>query len=270
MEWAVNGLARKPYPGGRGETGIGSTSGSLQVWPPHRDVEFIIELHPSTLPISMTPHRMAPVELQEFKVQLHELLDKGFIRSSTSTWGAPVLFSNKKDKTLQLCIDYIQLNRVTVKYQYPLSRIDDLSNQLKGALVYSKMDLRIGYHQLRVRETNIPKIMFRTWYGHFKFTVMPFRLTNAPATFMDLMHRVFQPYLDQFVMVFVDDILIYSQSEEEHEDHLQIVLQALKDHQFYAKFSKCEFWLTKVRLLGHVMSASSVSVDPEKVEAVMS
>ena len=126
MEWTIDGLASKPYPGGRGETRIGSTSGSLQVWPPHRDVDFIIELHPGTSPISMTPHRMAPIELQEFKVQLQELLDKGFIRSSTSTWATLIMFSNKKDKTLRLCIDYRQLNRVTVKNRYPLPRIDDL------------------------------------------------------------------------------------------------------------------------------------------------
>ena len=143
-------------------------------------------------------------------------------------------------------------------------------DQLRGARVYSKIDLRTGYHQLRVRETEIPKTAFRTRYRHFEFTVMPFGLTNAPAAFMDLMHRVFQPYLDQFVMVFANDILIYSQSEWEHEYHLRIVLQLLKDHQLYAKFSKCEFWLIEVRFLGHVVSASGVSVDSEKVEAVMS
>ena len=165
----------------------------------------------------MTPHRMAPVELQELRVQIQELLDKGFIRPSTSPWGAPVLFAKKKDKTLRLCIDYRQLNRVTIKNRYPLPRNYDLFNQLRGALVYSKIDLRTGYHQLRVRDTDIPKTTFRTRYGHFDFTVMPFGLTNAPAAFMDLMHRIFQPYLDQFVVVFVDDILIYSQSEWEHE-----------------------------------------------------
>ena len=166
--------------------------------PPQRVVEFGIELHPGTSPISMTPHRMAPIELQELKVQLQELLDKGFIRPSTSPWGAPVLFAKKKDKILRLCIDYRQLNRVTIKNWYPLLRIDDLFDQLRGARVYSKIDLRTGYHQLRVKETDIPKTTFRTRYGHFEFTVMPFRLTNAPAAFMDLMHRVFQPYLDQF------------------------------------------------------------------------
>ena len=143
-------------------------------------------------------------------------------------------------------------------------------DQLRGARVYSKIDLRTAYHQLMVREIDIPKTVFRTRYGHFEFTMMPFGLTNAPATFMDLMHRVFQPYLDQFVMVFVDDILIYSQLEWECEDHLRIVLQLLIDHQLYSKFNKCEFWLTEVRFLGHVVSASGVSMDPEKVEAVMS
>ena len=143
-------------------------------------------------------------------------------------------------------------------------------DQLRGARVYSKIDLRIGYHQLRVKETDIPKTKFRTRYGHFEFTVMPFGLTNAPSAFTDLMHRIFQPYLDQFFVVFVDEILIFSWSEWEHEYHLRIVVQLLRDHQLYAKFSKCEFWLTEVRFLGHMVSASGVSVDPEKVEAVMS
>ena len=143
-------------------------------------------------------------------------------------------------------------------------------DQLRGARVYSKIDLRTGYHQLRVKETDIPKTAFKTHYGHFEFTVMPFGLTNAPVAFMDLMHRIFQPYLDQFVVVFMEDILIYSQSEWENEYDLRIVLQLLRNHQLYAKFSKCEFWLTDVRILGHVVSASGVSVDPEKVEVVMS
>ena len=244
-------------------------SDELPGLPPPRDVDFRIKLHPGTLPISMTPHRMAPVELQELKVQIQELLGKGFIRPSTSPWGAPILFAKKKDKTLRLCIDYRQLNRVTIKNRYPLPRIDDLFDQLRGARVYSKIDLRTGYHQLRGREADIPKTAFKTRYGHFEFTVMPFGLTNAPTRFMGLMNRVFQPYLDQFVVVFVDDILIYSQSEVEHEDHLRIVLQLLRDHQLYAKFSKCEFWLAKVGFLGHVVLASGVSVNPGKVEVVM-
>ena len=174
-------------------------------------------------------------------------MDKGFIRPSTSPWGASVLVAKKRGKTLRLCIDYMQLNRVTIKNRYPLPRIGDLFDQLRGVRVYSKIDLRIGYHQLRVRDTDIPKTAFRTRYRHFEFTVMPIGLTNALAAFMDLMHRVFHPYLDQFVVVFVDEILIYSQSEWEHEYHLKIVLQLLRDHQLYAKFSKCEFWLTEVR-----------------------
>ena len=142
--------------------------------------------------------------------------------------------------------------------RYPLPRIDDLFNQLRGARVYSKIDLCTSYHQLRVREADIPKKVFRTRYGSFEFTLMPFGLMNVPTAFMDLMHRVFQPYLDQFVVVFVDNILIYSPSDKEHE------------HEVYAKFSKCKFWLTVVRFLGHVVSTSGVSVDHEKVEAVMS
>ena len=248
----------------------GCFSEELAGLPLSRDVDFRIELHPGMSPISMNPHRMAPVELEELKVKIQELLGKGFLRSSTSPWGASVLFAKKKDKTLRLCINYRQLNRVTIKNRYPLPRIDDLFDQLRGAKVYSKIDLRTGYHQLRVREADIPKIAFRTRYGHFEFTVMPFGLTNAPAAFIDLMNRVFQPYLDQFVVVFVNDILIYSQSEVEHEDHLRIVLQLLRDHQLYAKFSKCKFWLTEVGFLGHVVSASGVSVDPGKVESVMS
>ena len=187
--------------------------------PPQRVVDFGIDLHPGTSPISMPPHRMAPIELQELTVQLQELLDKGFIRPSTSPWGAPVLLAKRKDKTFRLCIDYRQLNRVIIKNRYPLPRIDDLFDQLRGARVCFKIDLRTGYHQLRVREIDIPKTTFRTHYGHFEFTVMPFRLTNVPVAFMYLMHRVFQPYLDQFVVVFVGDILIYSQSEWEHEYH---------------------------------------------------
>ena len=159
----------------------------------------------------------------------------------------------KRTRLFELCIDYRQLNRVIIKNRYPLPRIDDLFDQLKGTQVYSKIDLHTGYHQLRVREADIPKTEFRTRYGHFELIVIPFGLTNALMAFMDLMHRVFQPYLDQFVVVFVDDILICFQSEEEHENHLRIVLQSLREHQLYTKFSKCEFWLIEVKFLGHVV-----------------
>ena len=166
-------------------------SDELPGLPPHRDVDFVIKLHLGTLPIFMTPHRMAPVELQERMVQIQDLLDRGFIRPSTSPWGAPVLFVKKKDKNLRLCIDYRKLNRVMIKNRYPLPRIDDLFDQLRGAQVYSKIDLHIGYHQLRVREADIPKTTFRVWYGHFELTVMPFGLANALVAFINLMHKVF-------------------------------------------------------------------------------
>ena len=154
-----------------------------------------------------------------------------------------MLFVRKKDGTLRLCIDYRQLNQVTIKNKYPLPRIDDLFDQLQGASVFSKVDLRTGYHQLRIKKEDIPKTAFRTRYGHYEFTVMPFGLTNAPAAFMDLMNRIFKEFLDQFVIVFIDDILVYSKSLEEHELHLTRVLQTLKEHALYTKFSKCEFWL---------------------------
>ncbi|KAL0553580.1 hypothetical protein IC582_007480 [Cucumis melo] len=236
--------------------------------PPHRVVEFAIELEPGTVPISRAPYRMAPAELKELKVQLQELLDKGFIRPSVSPWGAPVLFVKKKDGSMRLCIDYRELNKVTVKNRYPLPRIDDLFDQLQGATVFSKIDLRSGYHQLRIKGEDVPKTAFRSRYGHYEFIVMSFGLTNAPAVFMDLMNRVFREFLDTFVIVFIDDILIYSKTEAEHEEHLRMVLQTLRDNKLYAKFSKCEFWLKQVSFLGHVVSKAGVSVDPAKIEAV--
>ncbi|KAL0536706.1 hypothetical protein IC582_025666 [Cucumis melo] len=236
--------------------------------PPHREVEFAIELEPGTVPISRALYRMAPAELKELKVQLQELLDKGFIRPSMSPWGAPVLFVKKKDGSMRLCIDYRELNKVTVKNRYPLPRIDDLFDQLQGATVFSKIDLRSGYHQLRIKDGDVPKIAFRSRYRHYEFIVMSFGLTNAPAVFMDLMNRVFREFLDTFVIVFIDDILIYFKTEAEHEDHLRIVLQTLRDNKLYAKFSKCEFWLKQVSFLGHVVSKAGVSVDPAKIEAV--
>ncbi|KAA0037369.1 pol protein [Cucumis melo var. makuwa] len=236
--------------------------------PPPREVDFAIELEPGTAPISRAPYRMAPAELKELKVQLQELLDKGFIRPSVSPWGAPVLFVKKKDGSMRLCIDYRELNKVTVKNRYPLPRIDDLFDQLQGATVFSKIDLRSGYHQLRIRDGDIPKTAFRSRYGHYEFVVMSFGLTKAPAVFMDLMNRLFKDFLDSFVIVFIDDILIYSKTEAEHEEHLHQVLETLRANKLYAKFSKCEFWLRKVTFLGHVVSSEGVSVDPAKIEAV--
>ncbi|GJS20235.1 putative reverse transcriptase domain-containing protein [Tanacetum coccineum] len=236
--------------------------------PPAREIEFGIELTPGAEPISKAPYRMAPVELKELKEQLQEMLENGFVRPSVSPWGAPVLFVKKKDGSMRLCIDYRELNRITIRNRYPLPRIDDLFDQLQGAKYFSKIDLRSGYHQLRVREQDISKTAFRTRYGHYEFLVMPFGLTNAPAVFMDLMNRIFHEYLDKFVIVFIDDILVYSKSEEEHERHLRIVLEILRQKKLYAKFSKCEFWLQQVAFLGHIVSADGIIMDPSKVEAI--
>ena len=184
---------------------------------------------------------MAPLELKELKVQMEDLVSKGFVRPSTSPWGASVLFVKKNDGSLRLCIDYRELNKVTIRNQYPLPWIDGLFYQLQGARVFSKIDLRSSYHQLKIRSEDVPKTAFRSRYGHYEFLVIPFGLTNAPTAFMDLMNRIFQPYLDQFVIVFIDDILIYSDSKEDHEEHMRVVLQILRENQLYAKFSKCQF-----------------------------
>ncbi|KAJ0509396.1 putative nucleotidyltransferase, Ribonuclease H [Helianthus annuus] len=236
--------------------------------PPQRQVEFRIDLVPGVAPVAKAPYRLAPSEMQELSTQLQELLEKGFIRPSFSPWGAPVLFVKKKDGSFRMCIDYRELNKLTIKNRYPLPRIDDLFDQLQGSSFYSKIDLRSGYHQLRIQEESIPKTAFRTRYGHYEFLVMPFGLTNAPAVFMDLMNRVCKPYLDKFVIVFIDDILIYSKTKAEHEQHLRAILELLKKEQLYAKFSKCEFWLREVQFLGHVINGDGIHVDPTKIEAI--
>ncbi|GJX76749.1 putative reverse transcriptase domain-containing protein [Tanacetum coccineum] len=236
--------------------------------PPTRQVEFQIDLVPGAAPVVREPYRLAPSEMKELSEQLKELSDKGFIRPSSSPWGAPVLFVKKKDGSFRMCIDYRELNKLTVKNRYPLPRIDDLFDQLQGSSVYSKINLRSGYHQLRVREEDILKTAFRTSYGYYEFQVMPFGLTNAPAVFMDLMNRVCKPYLDKFVIVFIDDILIYSKNKQEHEEHLKLILELLKKEELYAKFSKCEFWIPKVQFLGHVIDSEGIHVDPAKIESI--
>ncbi|GJR38349.1 putative reverse transcriptase domain-containing protein [Tanacetum coccineum] len=236
--------------------------------PPTRQVEFQIDLIPGAAPVARAPYRLAPSEMKELSDQLKELSDKGFIRPSSSPWGAPVLFVKKKDGSFRMCIDYRELNKLTVKNRYPLPRIDDLFDQLQGSSIYSKIDLRSGYHQLRVREEDIPKTAFRTRYGHYEFQVMSFGLTNAPAVFMDLMNRVCKPYLDKFVIVFINDILIYSKSKKEHAKHLTLILELLKKEQLYAKFSKYEFWIPKVQFLGHVIDSQGIHMDPVKIESV--
>ncbi|GJR46544.1 putative reverse transcriptase domain-containing protein [Tanacetum coccineum] len=197
--------------------------------PPQQQVEFRIDLIPGATPIAKSSYRLAPSEMQELSKQLQKLQDKGFIRPSHSPWGALVLFVKKKDGSFRMCIDYRELNKLTIKNRYPLHRIDDLFDQLLGARYFSKIDLRYGYHQLRVHDDDISKTAFRTRYGHFEFTVMPFRLTNALAVFMDLMNRVCKPHLDKFVIVFIDDILIYSKTKEDHENHLKLMLDLLRE-----------------------------------------
>ncbi|GJX06579.1 putative reverse transcriptase domain-containing protein, partial [Tanacetum coccineum] len=213
--------------------------------PPARQVEFQIELVPSAAPVALTPYRLAPAEMQELSTQLQELCDKGFIRPSSSPWGAPILFVKKKYGSFWMCIDYRNLKKLTVKNRYPLPRIDDLFDQLQGSRFYSKIDLRFGYHQIRFREEDIPKTAFRTRYGHYEVQVMPFSLTNASAIFMDLMNRVCKPYLDRFVIVFIDDILIYSKNRNEHEGHLRLILKLLKEEKF-----------------------EGIHVDPTKIESI--
>ncbi|GJZ31900.1 putative reverse transcriptase domain-containing protein [Tanacetum coccineum] len=207
--------------------------------PPTRQVEFQIDLIPGVAPVARAPYRLAPSKMKELSEQLKELSDKGFIRPSSSPWGAPVLFVKKKDGSFRMCIDYRELNKLTVKNRYPLPRIDDLFDQLQGSSVYSKIDLRSGYHQLRVREGDIPKTAFRTRYGHYEFQVMPFGLTNAPA-----------------------------KNKKEHEEHLRTILELLKKEELYAKFSKCEFWIPKVQFLGHVINSEGFHVDPTKIESI--
>jgi hypothetical protein len=237
-------------------------------FPPKREIDFSIDLVPRVALVSKTPYRMSTPELKELQMQLEELLKKGCIRPSVSPWGAPVLFVKKNDGILRLCIDFRQLNKYTIKNKYPLPRIDDLFDQLRGAKIFSKIDLRAGYHQVRIKEEDIHKTAFRTRYGHYEFVVVHFGLTNALVVFMCLMNGIFRNYLDKFVIVFLDDILIYSKSKEENEHHLRLVLQVLREHQLYAKLSKCYFYQKQIHYLGHIISEQGIAVDPENIEAI--
>jgi hypothetical protein len=238
--------------------------------PPDQDIEFVIKLKPGTTAIYKTSFRMSTPELAELKEHTKELIEKGFIHSSSFSWGAPMIFVPKKDGTQRLCVDYRALNGVTIKNKYPQPRIDDLFDQLQGVCVLSKIGLRSGYHQLKVRECDIPKTAFVSRYGLYEYTVISFGLTNAPTYFMYLMNKVFIEYLNKFVVVFIDDILVYSRSEEEHGEHIRLVLHKLQDHKLYAKISKYEFWLKQVTFLGHIVLKGGISVDPSMIRDVLS
>jgi hypothetical protein len=228
-------------------------SEELPGMPPDREVEFVINLLPRTAPISKRPYKMSVEELKGLKKQLTVLQEAGYIHLSSSPWGAPVLFVQNKDGSQRMCVDYRSLNDVIMKNKYSLPRVEDLFDHMIGARVFSKIDLQSGYHQMRIKPSDIPKTAFSTRYGLYEFTVMSFGLTNAPSYFMNLMNKVFMEYLDRFVVVFIDDILIYSKSDSDHEEHLRLVLQKLRDNQLYAKYSKCEFWINKMPVLEHIM-----------------
>ena len=236
--------------------------------PPKRSVDHRIELLPGNAPPSRSTYHMSYEELDQLKRQLEDYLEHGQIQPSKSPFGAPVLFVKKKDGSLRMCVDYRALNKITIKNRYPLPRIEELFDRLQGAKYFSKIDLRSGYHQIRIAEEDIPKTAFRTRYGHFEFLVLPFGLTNAPATFMTLMHDIFRPLLDQCVVIFLDDILIYNNTKEEHLQHLKQVLQTLRHHKLYAKISKCEFMKTEVEFLGHIITHDGIKMDPKKIKAI--
>jgi hypothetical protein len=237
-------------------------------YPPERSVELEIDIEPGIKPISKPVYRLSPAELDELKDQLTLLLEKGLIRPSTSPWGAPVLFTKKKDGGLRMCLDYRMLNDITVKNKCPIPRIDEMFDRLSSAERFTTLDLRSGYYQIRVRDEDVPKTGIRTRYGSFEFTVMPFGLTNAPSTFQALMNEIFRDFIDDFVLVYLDDILIYGK-EKDHLRHVEQVLRRLSDHKLFAKASKCEFNKTSVDFLGHVVQRGCVKMQDKKVSAIV-
>jgi len=237
--------------------------------PPKRQVDHAIAVAPEVAPPAKASYRMSHEELKELKVQLEELLAKSYIKPSKSPYGAPVLFVHKKDGTLRMCVDYRTLNKATVKNRYPLLQIDDLFDRLSGAKVFSRINLRLGYYQIRIAEGDEEKIACRTRYGSYEFLVMPFGLTNAPATFCTLMNDIFWGWLDDFVVVYIDDILIYSSSLEEHAEHLRKVFQKLRENKLYAKLEKCEFGVAEVDFLGHSITQEGLKMDDHKVKAIV-
>ncbi|CAI7802324.1 unnamed protein product [Closterium sp. NIES-54] len=233
--------------------------------PPKKAADHRIDLIPGSTPPVRPTYKMSAMELKELKKQLEDMLAKEFIQPSSSPYASPVLFVRKKEGSMQMCVDYRGLNKITVKNRYPLPRIDELFEQVGEARYFSKLDLRSGYHQVRIQSEDIPKTAFRTRYSHYESRVLPFCLTNAPATFQGMMHSIFSDFIDKFLVVFIDDLLVYSRTHEEHLKHLELVLARLSEHRLYAKHSKCEFGKTKLSFLGHVISHGRLEVDNSKV-----
>jgi hypothetical protein len=237
--------------------------------PPHRQYEHTIPLLPGTHPVNTKPYRYSPLHKDEIEKQVKSLLQAGLISPSTSPFASPMLLVQKKDGTWCFCVDYRRLNSVTVKNKFPMPLIEEMLDELTGARYFTKLDFKADFHQVRMDPTDEFKTAFKTHYGHYQFKVMPFGLTNTPATFQCIMNSILEPFLRKFVIVFMDDILIYSSTLQDHAQHIKGVLQLLREHKFYVKLSKCEFAKEELEYLGHTISDAGMDTYPKKTQAVL-